>query len=94
MFDIFRDLIGRFVVIYLDNILIYSKRRADHDSHVRAVLDVLRKQHLYVNPLKCSFGVTTIDFLGYIVSRDGLSMDPAKTEIIQQWRPPANIKQV
>lgn len=94
MNETFKDFKYRFVVLYLDDILIYSKDPKEHDSNVRKVLQRLREHNLYVNPVKCSFDVKIIDFLGYIVSPEGLSMDPAKTHIIRDWREPRKVKDV
>jgi hypothetical protein len=73
---------NEFLVIYLDDLLIYSKDPREHDRHVKMVLACLRQHGLVVNPDKCSFDVTEIDFLGHIVSPDGVSMDPVKSNAV------------
>jgi hypothetical protein len=94
MNDILREFLGKFVVVYLDDILIYSKNPADHDNHVRAVLTALERHSLVVNPAKCSFDLQEIDFLGHIISPSGVSMDPVKTAAIASWESPKNVKDV
>jgi hypothetical protein len=94
MNDILREFLGKFVVVYLDDILIYSKNPANHDNHVRAVLTALERHSLVVNPAKCSFDLREIDFLGHIISPSGVSMDPVKTAAIASWESPKNVKDV
>jgi hypothetical protein len=93
--DIFKDMINKFVVIYLDDILIFSDDENIHESHVTQVLQRLQDHHLVVNPKKCSFNVKSIDFLGYIVTvGKGLSMNPEKVRAITEWKAPNTVKQL
>jgi len=91
MNHVLRAFNGKFVVVYFDNILIYSKEIDEHISHVRQVLDVLRKESLYVNLKKCDFCMDRIVFLGYVVSAKGIEMDEAKVNAIQEWPTPKSI---
>jgi hypothetical protein len=93
MNDIFRDM-SDFVVVYLDNILIFSSSPAEHEDHVRCVLARLDKFSLVVNPAKCSFDITEIDFLGHVISPLGISMDPAKVATVSSWTAPRSVKDV
>lgn len=77
-----------FVVIYIDDICIFSRFMEEHVTHVRIVLEVLRKEGLYACLSKCSFGKTQIEFLGHLVSKDGLSVDPRKTDAIVKYPTP------
>jgi len=77
--------IGKFVVIYFDDILIYSKEIDEYISHLQQVLNVLRKESLYANLKKCDFFMDRIVFLGYMVSAKGIEMDEAKVKAIQEW---------
>jgi hypothetical protein len=84
MNDIFPDVRDDFVVVYLDDILIYSEDPAKHD-HLRLVLECLIQHGLAVRPKKCSFDLTEIDFLGHIISVDGICMDPTKVAAVKEW---------
>ena len=78
--DIFRDFLDIFIIIYLDDILIYSKTQEDHDIHIWQALQRLREYGLYAKLEKCSFDQRQVEFLGYIVSSHGISMDPGKVQ--------------
>ncbi|QRW23270.1 Retrotransposable element Tf2 protein [Rhizoctonia solani] len=94
MNNLFRDLIDVTVVIYLDNILIFSKKPEDHPSHVREVLSRLMKNQLFCKLSKCHFHVTTVDYLGIVISPAGFSMDQKKIEAVTSWPTPKTVKQV
>jgi hypothetical protein len=94
MDNIFKDMHNEFLVIYLDNLLIYSKDLCKHNQHVKMVLARLRQHGLVVNPDKCSFDVTEMDFLGHIVSPDAVSMDPIKSNAVTSWQVPESTKDV
>jgi hypothetical protein len=92
--SIFSDLLDRFVIAYLDDILIFSETAEDHTAHIREALQRLRANNLYARPEKCEFFATSVDFLGYVVSRHGISMDPAKVQAIEDWPVPSSLKHV
>jgi len=94
MNDLFRDLLDVCVVVYLDDVLIYSKTRDEHLSHVRQVLDRLREQKLYAKLSKCEFLQEQVSFLGHVVRQDGIAVEPHKIEAIQEWPAPANVHEV
>jgi hypothetical protein len=77
-----------------DDILIYSKTREEHIHHIKQVLEKLRKHRVWAKAEKCRFFQNSVDFLGYIVSQDGVSMDPAKVNTILERKPPRNVKDV
>jgi hypothetical protein len=83
MNDIFREYMDKFVMVYLDDILIFSKNQEDHDKHVRLVFAKLREHGLYAKLEKCQFDKSLVEFLGYVISPDGVSMDKSKVETIQ-----------
>ena len=92
--DVFRDLLDVFVVIYIDDILIFSENPDDHPKHVRQVLERLTANGLYVKAEKSEFSVDTVEFLGYIISPEGVGMSPAKVEDLLSWPAPANVREV
>ncbi|KAF8753953.1 hypothetical protein RHS01_06576 [Rhizoctonia solani] len=94
MNDLFRDLIDVTVVIYLDDILIFSENPEDHPSHVREVLSRLMKNQLFCKLSKCHFHVTTVDYLGIVISPAGFSMDQKKIEAVTSWPQPKTVKQL
>lgn len=81
-------------MVYLDDVLIYSKTRAEHEEHVKLALTKMREQQLYGNAHKCQFHADTVEYLGYIVSPKGISMDPVKTQAVRDWPVPRNLKEV
>lgn len=89
-----RPFIGKFVVVYFDDILIFSHSLEDHLRHLSEVLQVLRRDKFYATLKKCEFGSAKVHFLGYIVSADGLSVDPSKITVIQSWPTPTTITDV
>ena len=93
MNEIFRDMADEFVVVYLDDILVYSKDPSKHESHVRMVLERLRKHNLHVKPEKCTFHTDTVAYLGFRISPQGMCMDPEKTRAIRSWPAPRNVKE-
>jgi hypothetical protein len=86
--------IGRFVVVYFDDILVYSKDLNEHIYHLQCVLDVLRKEKLYVNLKKCSLCMEQVVFLGYVISTKGIEVDEEKVKAIKEWPTPKSITEV
>ena len=80
--------------VYLDDILIYSDNPAGHKKHVREVLRHLRQHGLYCKLEKCHFSSDSIEYLGFILTKDGLTMDPAKVQTIQDWPEPRKVKDI
>lgn len=86
--------IGICVVVYFDDILVFSESLEDHVIHLRDVLQVLRNERLYANMEKCTFGVDKLIFLGCVVSSKGVHVDEAKIDAIKTWPQPTNLQQV
>ena len=82
MHRVFQPYLDRFVVDYVDDILIYSKSKEDHERHLRVVLQFLRENQLYAKFSKCEFCLTKVGFLGHVVSALGVSVDPEKVEAV------------
>ncbi|XP_052486321.1 uncharacterized protein LOC128041058 [Gossypium raimondii] len=94
MNHVLRSFIGKFYVVYFDDILIYNKSLDDHLLHLKSVLDVLRKESLFANLKKCTFCTNKVIFLGFVVSSEGLEVDQEKVKAIREWPRPMNISQV
>jgi len=94
MNDIFREYMDEFVMVYLDDILIFSKDQETHDKHVGLVLATLRKHGLYAKMEKCEFDKSSVAFLDYVISPDGIFMDKSKVETIQCWATASSVKDV
>ncbi|CCO34032.1 Retrotransposable element Tf2 155 kDa protein type 1 [Rhizoctonia solani AG-1 IB] len=94
MNDIFRDLLDITVILFLDDIPIFSNSREEHVQHVTEVLSCLQKHNLFCNPSKCVFFVTEVTYIGLVVTPGGISMEQEKVKAIQEWPEPKNVKQV
>jgi hypothetical protein len=94
MYPVLRSFIGKFVVFYFDNILIYSKSFLDHVSHVEQVLHILHKEKLYANLPKRMFTQNKLVFLGFVISHNGIEVDTSKIEAIRNWPTPTTVGQV
>ena len=91
---IFADLLDVFVVIYLDDILVYPQDEKEHVKHVSEVLQRLKRNGLYANGKKCLFHSDSVDYLGHLVGPEGLRMDPDKVKVIQDWPEPQKVKDI
>lgn len=94
MQEIFRNEIGKFVVVYLDDILVFSDNAQEHSAHLRVVFSKLREYKLFCKRTKCQFGVTEISYLGYVISPRGTFMDKSKVSSILDWKPPQNVPEL
>lgn len=94
MNEVLKPFIGQFVVVYFDDILIYSIDHSSHLTHLRAVFTALREHKLFLSIGKCVFWATSLPFLGFIVNVDGLAVDPTKVQAIQQWPSPQSVTKV
>ncbi len=92
--DVFRDMLNRWVIVYIDDILIYSDFLETHVQQVQAVLNRLMEHQLYAKKEKCEFHQTQVSFLGYIISTDGVTMDNNKVQSVLNWPQPMTIKEL
>jgi len=90
----FRPFLDNFVLVYLDDILVYSRTWDEHVCHVKKVLDVLKNENLYVKLSKCEFGKTSLVYLGHIVNNGQLKIDPSKLDVLMKWAEPTNVTKV
>ncbi|KAK8942729.1 hypothetical protein KSP39_PZI009417 [Platanthera zijinensis] len=86
---IFRDYLDKFIIVFIDDILVYSKTREEHATHLRLTLSTLRQHQLYAKLAKCEFWLDRVAFLGHVISGDGLSVDPAKVSAVMDWKQPS-----
>ncbi len=91
MNDIFREWFDDFVIVYIDDILIYSGSLEEHAEHLHKVFQRLRENKLYAKFEKCEFGVAEVDFLGHKITQKGLKMDDHKVKAIVDWEPPKSV---
>ena len=94
MNDTFREFLDQFLIVYLDDLLIYSETLEEHKKHVRLVMEKLRDAGLYLKPSKCQFHTTEVSFLGYVVGPNGVKMDPSKVEAITSWPTPTSVHDI
>ncbi|KAJ9535815.1 hypothetical protein OSB04_un001026 [Centaurea solstitialis] len=91
-----RPYLDKFVIVFLDDILIYSRSKEDHEHHLRLILELLKAGQLYARFSKCEFWIREVHFLGHVVNKGGIHVDPAKVEAVKKWeapKTPAEIRQ-
>ena len=91
MHDIFAPYIGNFVLVYSDDILIFSKTPEEHGKHLRLVIDLLRERKLYAKLSTCEFQQPELQFLGFVISGDRVKMDPQKIAVVRDWPVPKDV---
>ena len=94
MNSVFMPELDKFVVMFIDDILIYLENESDHEEHLRIVLSRLREHKLYAKFSKCEFWFSKVPFLGHILSRDGISIDPLKVQEVMDWKAPTLVYEV
>ncbi|KAL5540979.1 hypothetical protein UlMin_043776 [Ulmus minor] len=91
---VFRAYLDKFVIVFIDDILIYSRSREEHAEQLRTVLRTLSEHRLYAKFSKCEFWLDRVQFLGHVISRDGISVDPAKIDAVSKWPVPTNVTEI
>src|SRR6187399_3398086 len=94
MNKVFMEFLDKFVVVFIDDILIYSKDEEEHAEHLRLVLEKLREHQRYAKFSKCEFWLPEVTYLGHVISKDGISVNPKRVQAILDWTPSKNVKQV
>ncbi|RVX04229.1 Retrovirus-related Pol polyprotein from transposon 17.6 [Vitis vinifera] len=91
---VFKPYLDQFVVVFIDDILVYSKSREEHERHLSIVLQTLRDKQLYVKLKKCEFWLDKVSFLGHVVTKDDISVDPGKVDAVSNWRRPNTVTEI
>jgi hypothetical protein len=90
---VFMEYLDRFIIVFIDDILIFSKMMEEHEEHLRLVLEKLRSNQLYAKFSKCEFWLTEVAFLGHVISAGGVSVDPGKEKDVLNWMPPTTVSE-
>ncbi|KAL0533232.1 hypothetical protein IC582_030448 [Cucumis melo] len=93
MNNIFKPFLRKFVLVFFDDILVYSRNEEEHEEHMKKVLTVLRCHELFANQKKCHFAQQKIEYLGHVISGEGVAVDPEKIKAISDWPQPTNVKE-
>ncbi|XP_022014650.1 uncharacterized mitochondrial protein AtMg00860-like [Helianthus annuus] len=91
---VYKPMLDNSVIVFIDDILVYSKSEAEHGCHLREVFETLRRERLYAMFSKCAFWLREVQFLGHVISADGVSVDPSKIEAVSKWKPPKNPSEI
>jgi hypothetical protein len=94
MNSIFMEELDKFVVVFIDDILVFPKSKKEHEEHLHIMLQRLHDHQLYAKFSKCEFWLTEVQFLGQVVSSEGISVDPSKVREVLDWKPPMTVHQV
>ena len=94
MNKVFMEFLDKFVVVLIDDILIYSKNEEEHKEHLRLVLEKLKEHQLYAKFSKCEFWLKKVGFLGHVISAEGIAVDPSKVEAVTEWKAPTSVGEI
>jgi hypothetical protein len=94
MNKVFMEYLDKFVVVFIIDILLFSKTEEEHEKHLRMVLEKLRSNQLYAKFSKCEFWLTEVAFLEHVISAGGVSVDPSKVNDVLNWMPPMNASEI
>lgn len=91
---IFKPFLDKFIIVFFDDILVYFKSPKEHERHLRIVLQTLREHQLYGNFSKFEFWLNQVTFLGHVISKEGIQVDPSKVEVVKRWPRPTTVTEV
>lgn len=91
---VFHKYLDWFVVVFIDDILVYSASHEDHREHLKMVLGILKEKKLFAKLKKCEFWLEKVSFLGHVISKDGVAVDPSKIKVVMNWERPTNVREI
>jgi hypothetical protein len=94
MSKVLMEYLDKFIVVFIDDILVFSRTEEEHEVHLRLVMEKLRAHQLYAKFSKCEFWRTEVAFLGHIISAGGVSVDPNKVKDVLKWMPPTSVSEI
>ena len=94
MNKVFMEKLDKFVAVFIDDILIYSRSAEEHEQHLRVILNKLRAHELYAKFSKCEVWLQKVTFLGHIITAEGVKVDPEKVKVVSKWKQPTNVIEV
>jgi hypothetical protein len=94
MNKVFMEYLDKFVVVFIDDILVYSRNEEEHEEHLRLVLQKLRDNQLYAKLNKCEFWLEEVSFLGHVITKGGIAVDPGKVRDVLNWKPPTTVSEI
>jgi hypothetical protein len=94
MNKVFMEYLDKFVVVFIDDILVYSRSEEEHEEHLRLALQRLREHRLYAKLSKCEFWMKQVAFLGHVISKGGISVDPSKVQDVLSWNKPMSVSDI
>jgi len=94
MNHVFMEYLDKFMVVFIDDILVYSKNEEEHEEHLRLVLQKLREHQLYTKLSKCEFWLRKVSFLGHVISNGGVVVDLKKVKDVLSWNPPIDVSEI
>jgi hypothetical protein len=94
MNKVFMEYLDKFVVVFIDDILVFSKSEEEHEEHLRLVLEKLQEHQLYAKFSKCEFWLKEVGFLGHVISGEGIAVDPSKVVAVTDWEAPTTVKEI
>jgi len=92
MYLVFHEYLDSFVVVFIDDILVYSTNYVEHEEHLKTILNVLREWKMFAKLKKCEFWLEEVSFLGHVVNKNGLIVDPTKVKAFVKWEQPTNVQ--
>jgi hypothetical protein len=94
MNSVFMPKLDKFIVVFIDDILVYSKNEEEHEQHLRIILQQLRNHQLYAKFSKCAFWLKEVPFLGHVISAEGIAVDSSKVQEVLHWKSPRSVTQI